>query len=114
MLPWPADAGRFAHAAPNQNPTPHPQVPMAKTGGEALGSMGNDAALAAMSDRPRQPFEYFKQLFAQVRRGQGGVCGRSGSCLLQLGAASVAPPLHACAATAGLTSSHQNFCTLPR
>ncbi len=41
-------------------------VPMAKTGGEALGSMGNDAALAATSDRPKLPFEYFKQLFAQV------------------------------------------------
>ena len=41
-------------------------APMARGGGEALGSMGNDAALAAMSRRPRQPFEYFKQLFAQV------------------------------------------------
>jgi glutamate synthase (NADPH/NADH) len=41
-------------------------VPMAKTGAEALGSMGNDAALAAMSGRPRQPYEYFRQLFAQV------------------------------------------------
>ncbi|KIZ01899.1 glutamate synthase (NADPH/NADH) [Monoraphidium neglectum] len=41
-------------------------APMAKTGAEALGSMGNDAALTAMSSRPRQPFEYFKQLFAQV------------------------------------------------
>lgn len=39
---------------------------MAKTGAEALGSMGNDAALTAMSSRPRQPYEYFKQLFAQV------------------------------------------------
>lgn len=41
-------------------------VPMAKTGAEALGSMGNDAALAAVSERPKLPFEYFKQLFAQV------------------------------------------------
>ncbi len=41
-------------------------VPMAKTGAEALGSMGNDAALAATSERPKLPFEYFKQLFAQV------------------------------------------------
>nr|QKY14997.1 glutamate synthase 1 [NADH] chloroplastic isoform X1 (GOSHI) [Polytomella parva] len=41
-------------------------VPMAKTGGEPLGSMGNDAALAALSTRARLPFEYFKQLFAQV------------------------------------------------
>ncbi|MEW5317426.1 MAG: hypothetical protein WDW38_008722 [Sanguina aurantia] len=41
-------------------------LPMAKSGAEPLGSMGNDAALAAMSSRARQPFEYFKQLFAQV------------------------------------------------
>jgi len=41
-------------------------VPMAKSGAEPLGSMGNDAALAAMSKRPKLPFEYFKQLFAQV------------------------------------------------
>jgi glutamate synthase (NADPH/NADH) len=43
-------------------------LPMAATGAEALGSMGNDAPLAAMSDRPKLPFEYFKQLFAQVQR----------------------------------------------
>lgn len=41
-------------------------LPMAASGAEPLGSMGNDAALAAMSNRPKQPFEYFKQLFAQV------------------------------------------------
>jgi len=41
-------------------------VPMAKSGAEPLGSMGNDAALAALSRRPKLPFEYFKQLFAQV------------------------------------------------
>lgn len=41
-------------------------LPMAKTGAEPLGSMGNDAALAAMSTRPKLPYEYFKQLFAQV------------------------------------------------
>jgi hypothetical protein len=41
-------------------------VPMAKSGAEPLGSMGNDAALAAMSTRPKLPYEYFKQLFAQV------------------------------------------------
>ena len=49
---------------------------MAKTGAEPLGSMGNDAALTAMSQRPRQPYEYFKQLFAQV--GEGGLRGRTG------------------------------------
>ncbi len=33
---------------------------------DPLGSMGNDAALAAMSDKPRLLYDYFKQLFAQV------------------------------------------------
>lgn len=41
-------------------------LPMAKTGGEALGSMGTDTPLAVLSDKPRLLFEYFKQLFAQV------------------------------------------------
>jgi len=40
--------------------------PMGAGGKEALGSMGNDAALAVMSDKPRLVFDYFKQLFAQV------------------------------------------------
>ena len=33
---------------------------------DPLGSMGNDAALACLSDKPRILFDYFKQLFAQV------------------------------------------------
>ena len=33
---------------------------------DPLGSMGNDAALACLSDKPRLMFDYFKQLFAQV------------------------------------------------
>ncbi|XP_051138191.1 glutamate synthase 1 [NADH], chloroplastic isoform X2 [Andrographis paniculata] len=41
-------------------------LPMAKDGMEALGSMGNDAPLAVMSNREKLTFEYFKQLFAQV------------------------------------------------
>jgi glutamate synthase domain-containing protein 2/glutamate synthase domain-containing protein 1/glutamate synthase domain-containing protein 3 len=41
-------------------------TPMAKSGVEAVGSMGNDAALAALSAKPRLLFDYFKQLFAQV------------------------------------------------
>ena len=41
-------------------------APMAKDGNEAVGSMGNDAALAVLSDRPQLLFNYFKQLFAQV------------------------------------------------
>ncbi|WP_433185349.1 glutamate synthase large subunit [Actinoallomurus sp. CA-150999] len=41
-------------------------APMAKNGAEPIGSMGTDTPLAALSDRPRQLFDYFKQLFAQV------------------------------------------------
>jgi len=41
-------------------------APMASRGEEAIGSMGNDAALAVLSDRPRLLYDYFKQLFAQV------------------------------------------------
>ncbi|MEN9710009.1 MAG: glutamate synthase large subunit, partial [Actinomycetota bacterium] len=41
-------------------------TPMAKTGGEALGSMGTDTPLAVLSSRPRMIFDYFAQLFAQV------------------------------------------------
>ena len=33
---------------------------------DPLGSMGNDAALAALSDRSRMLYDYFKQRFAQV------------------------------------------------
>ncbi|MBR4559089.1 MAG: glutamate synthase large subunit [Fibrobacter sp.] len=40
--------------------------PMAKNGAEPIGSMGNDAALAVLSDKPQPLFNYFKQLFAQV------------------------------------------------
>jgi hypothetical protein len=39
---------------------------MAKSGGEALGSMGSDTPLAALSNKPRLLFDYFTQLFAQV------------------------------------------------
>uniref|UniRef100_A0A6N2LPU3 glutamate synthase (NADH) n=1 Tax=Salix viminalis TaxID=40686 RepID=A0A6N2LPU3_SALVM len=41
-------------------------LPMAKNATEALGSMGNDAPLAVMSNREKLTFEYFKQMFAQV------------------------------------------------
>ena len=41
-------------------------APMANSGVEAVGSMGNDTPLAALSDRPRLLYDYFKQLFAQV------------------------------------------------
>ncbi|MDB4898838.1 MAG: glutamate synthase large subunit, partial [Gemmatimonadetes bacterium] len=41
-------------------------APMAETGEEAVGSMGNDTPLAVLSDRPQLLFSYFRQLFAQV------------------------------------------------
>ena len=41
-------------------------TPMAKNGGEALGSMGTDSPIAAISAKPRLLFDYFSQLFAQV------------------------------------------------
>jgi glutamate synthase (NADPH/NADH) large chain len=40
--------------------------PMAETGKEATGSMGNDAPLAVLSDQAPSLFDYFHQLFAQV------------------------------------------------
>ena len=41
-------------------------APMALNGAEAVGSMGNDAPLAVLSDKNQLLFNYFKQLFAQV------------------------------------------------
>lgn len=40
--------------------------PMAATGEEATGSMGNDVPISALSSKPKQLFTYFKQNFAQV------------------------------------------------
>jgi len=40
--------------------------PMASTGQEPVGSMGNDTSLAVLSSKPQLLFSYFKQLFAQV------------------------------------------------
>ena len=40
--------------------------PMFKKGAEASGSMGNDAALPVLSNKPKVLYNYFKQLFAQV------------------------------------------------
>jgi glutamate synthase (NADPH/NADH) large chain len=40
--------------------------PMATTGNEPIGSMGNDTAMAALSSKPQRLFSYFRQLFAQV------------------------------------------------
>ncbi|MBN1516538.1 glutamate synthase large subunit [Candidatus Sumerlaeota bacterium] len=41
-------------------------APMIASGKEAVGSMGNDAPPAVLSDRPQLVFNYFKQHFAQV------------------------------------------------
>ncbi|MWC30440.1 glutamate synthase large subunit [Paenibacillus sp. MMS18-CY102] len=40
--------------------------PMAGTGMEPIASMGYDAPLAILSERPQRLYNYFKQLFAQV------------------------------------------------
>ncbi|HTS42570.1 MAG TPA: glutamate synthase central domain-containing protein, partial [Xanthobacteraceae bacterium] len=41
-------------------------APMAAQGEEAVGSMGNDTPISALSERPKVLFTYFKQNFAQV------------------------------------------------
>ncbi|KAI8078224.1 uncharacterized protein B0P05DRAFT_597034 [Gilbertella persicaria] len=41
-------------------------LPLASTGKEPLGSMGNDTALACLAEQPRLIYEYFRELFAQV------------------------------------------------
>ncbi|CAM5214604.1 Glutamate synthase (NADPH) large subunit OS=Ureibacillus acetophenoni OX=614649 GN=SAMN05877842_10993 PE=3 SV=1 [Ureibacillus acetophenoni] len=41
-------------------------IPIASSGKDPIGSMGNDTPLAVLSDRPQSLFNYFKQLFAQV------------------------------------------------
>ncbi|MHB8263170.1 MAG: glutamate synthase large subunit [Acidimicrobiales bacterium] len=40
--------------------------PMTVGGQEPIGSMGNDASIAVLSNRPRLLYDYFTQLFAQV------------------------------------------------
>ena len=40
--------------------------PMSKIGRDPVGSMGNDAPLAVLSNKPHLLYNYFKQLFAQV------------------------------------------------
>ncbi|MCO6455357.1 MAG: glutamate synthase large subunit [Pirellulaceae bacterium] len=41
-------------------------LPLVQQKRDPVGSMGNDSALACLSDRPRMLYDYFKQLFAQV------------------------------------------------
>ncbi|GAA4432290.1 glutamate synthase large subunit [Bremerella cremea] len=41
-------------------------LPLIEQKRDPIGSMGNDSALACLSDKPRMLYDYFKQLFAQV------------------------------------------------
>ena len=41
-------------------------IPLLQARKDPIGSMGNDAALACLSDQARMPYDYFRQLFAQV------------------------------------------------
>jgi len=41
-------------------------LPLIQQKRDPIGSMGNDSALACLSDQPRLVYDYFKQLFAQV------------------------------------------------
>ncbi len=41
-------------------------MPMAQTGDDPVGSMGNDSPLAVLSSKNKTLYHYFKQLFAQV------------------------------------------------
>ncbi|MCA9085232.1 MAG: glutamate synthase large subunit [Planctomycetaceae bacterium] len=41
-------------------------IPLLHAQKDPIGSMGNDAALACLSDKARMPYDYFRQLFAQV------------------------------------------------
>ena len=41
-------------------------IPLLMSKKDPIGSMGNDAALACLSDQARMPYDYFRQLFAQV------------------------------------------------
>ncbi|MDG1895722.1 MAG: glutamate synthase large subunit [Fuerstiella sp.] len=41
-------------------------IPLMQAKKDPIGSMGNDAALACLSDQARMPYDYFRQLFAQV------------------------------------------------
>ena len=41
-------------------------IPLVSDMRDPVGSMGNDSALACLTDQPRMLYDYFKQLFAQV------------------------------------------------
>jgi glutamate synthase (NADPH) large chain len=71
--------GNEAHSLESENVLPRMQafgyttetmqfmlLPMITEARDPLGSMGNDSALACLSDKPRMIYDYFKQLFAQI------------------------------------------------
>ena len=49
-----------------RNAAIHAAAASAREQRDPVGSMGNDAALACLSDEPRLLYDYFRQLFAQV------------------------------------------------
>lgn len=53
----------FGYTSETMNFMLRPLVMQAR---DPVGSMGNDSALACLSDKPRMIYDYFKQLFAQV------------------------------------------------
>ena len=53
----------FGYTAETMNFMLRPLVEQAR---DPVGSMGNDSAIACLSDKPRMLYDYFKQLFAQV------------------------------------------------
>ena len=65
----PARVGRHPSGAVRlhqRGAPPHPGPDGQRSAAEGVGSMGHDAAIAALSERPRLIFDYFTQLFAQV------------------------------------------------
>ncbi|MFA9517677.1 glutamate synthase large subunit [Halopenitus sp. H-Gu1] len=58
-----AHQAAFGYTTDSMN---HLVEPMAKTGKDPVGSMGDDTPLTVLSDIDRPLFSYFKQLFAQV------------------------------------------------
>ncbi|RMH50253.1 MAG: glutamate synthase large subunit, partial [Zetaproteobacteria bacterium] len=70
VTPMPPDHGTLLHRQKvfgyTQEDIKFLMTPMALSGQEAVGSMGNDTPLAVMSRRPEPLYNYFRQLFAQV------------------------------------------------
>ena len=53
-------------------------APMAESGKEAIGSMGDDTPLAVLSERSRPLSHYFRQSFSQVTNPPIDPCARRG------------------------------------